>query len=133
MTASGPFPGQATSLPAGTLAAADVSKDTSRLATRANLEAAGDKFEAVFTQMMLKSMRSVHLADDIFSSQAIDTFRDMQDQKTAQVMAEHHPLGLGKAVVDFLARAQPGLAAPPAATPIAAPPAAADTQPEYAK
>lgn len=112
MTDSGPFSGLATGLPAGTLAAANVSKDTSRLATRANLEAAGDKFEAVFTQMMLKSMRSVHLADDLFSSQALDTFRDMQDQKTAQTMAEHRPLGIGKAMVDFLSKAQPELAAP---------------------
>lgn len=104
-------------LPTGTLDAATVSKDTSRLATRANLEAAGTKFEAVFTQMMLQSMRKTHLADDLFSSQALDTFRDMQDQKTAQVMAEHSPLGIGKALVEFLSRSQAALQAPAADAP----------------
>ncbi|MFM9827191.1 MAG: rod-binding protein [Sphingomonas sp.] len=120
MTPGGPTTG----LPAGTLDAANVSKDTSRLSTRANLEAAGTKFEAVFTHMMLKSMRSVHLADDIFSSQATDTFREMQDQKTAQIMAEHHPLGIGKAMVDFLSKTQPelgGASVPGGAEPEAAP------------
>ena len=83
-----------------------VSSDTSRLSTRGNLEKAGKQFEAIFTQMMLKSMRAAHLADDIFGSKAADTFRDMQDQKIAQSMAEHQPLGIGKAMVDFLAKAQ---------------------------
>ena len=42
-----------------------VSTDTSRLSSRANLEAAGKKFEAVFTGMMLKSMRQAKLGDEI--------------------------------------------------------------------
>src|SRR3546814_2699707 len=45
-----------------------VSADTKRLATRDNLDAAGDKFEAIFTGMMLKSMRAAKLADDLFDS-----------------------------------------------------------------
>src|SRR3546814_15077498 len=50
-----------------------VSADTKRLATRDNLDAAGDKFEAIFTGMMLKSMRAAKLADDLFDSKALDT------------------------------------------------------------
>jgi flagellar protein FlgJ len=91
---------------ANPLDVSSVTSDTSRLATRGNLEKAGKQFEAIFTQMMLKSMRATHLADDIFGSKAADTFRDMQDQKIAQSMAEHQPLGIGKAMVDFLAKAQ---------------------------
>ena len=34
-----------------------VSTDTSRLASKENLEAAGQRFEAIFVGMMLKSMR----------------------------------------------------------------------------
>src|SRR3546814_1553353 len=79
-----------------------VSADTKRLATRDNLDAAGDKFEAIFTGMMLKSMRAAKLADDLFDSKALDTFRDMQDQKVAETMAAHAPIGIGKAMVDFL-------------------------------
>lgn len=80
-----------------------------RTATRDNLEKAGQQFEAVFTGMMLKAMRQAKLADPLFSSQAIDTFRDMADQKTVSAMAQHTPLGIGKAMTDFLARAQPDL------------------------
>jgi flagellar protein FlgJ len=88
-----------------------VSTDTKRLATRENLEAAGDKFEAIFTGMMLKSMRQAKLADDLFDSKALDTFREMQDQKISQSMAANAPLGIGKAMVDFLARADASLQA----------------------
>lgn len=80
--------------------------DTSRLKSRSNLKAAGEKFEAVFTGMMLKSMRQAKLADPLFDSKAIDTFSEMQDARVAQSMAEHQPMGIGKAMTDFLARSQ---------------------------
>ena len=93
-----------------------VSADTSRLATSKNLEAAGQKFEAVFTGMMLKAMRSTHLAEDLFGSKAQDQFRDMWDDKTVQAMAQHTPLGIGKAMTDFLARNNAALATPDTST-----------------
>ncbi len=89
--------------------AATSAPDTSRIANRDNLEKAGRQFEAVFTKMMLKSMRQPKLADDIFGSKALDTFREMQDAQFADKMAQAKPLGIGKAVVDFLARSQPDL------------------------
>lgn len=95
-----------------------VATDTSRLATTKNLEAAGQKFEAVFTGMMLKAMRSTHLAEDIFGSKSQDQFRDMWDAKTVEAMATHAPLGIGKAMSEFLARNNPALkadAVPPGA------------------
>jgi flagellar protein FlgJ len=76
-----------------------------RAATKENLAAAGQQFESVFTSMMLKSMRQTKLAEPLFDSQAIDTFRDMQDQKLVQQMATTTPLGIGKAMTDFLSRA----------------------------
>jgi peptidoglycan hydrolase FlgJ len=75
-----------------------------RTQSKDNLAAAGQQFEAVFTGMMLKSMRAAKLADPLFDSQAIDTFRDMQDQKVVQQMAEHTPLGIGRAMTEFLQR-----------------------------
>ncbi len=81
--------------------------DTSRLDTRANLDAAGAQFEAIFVRMMLSSMRSARLSDGLFESQAIDQFRDMQDQQLAQNMARHTPLGIGKAMTEFLSSSQP--------------------------
>jgi peptidoglycan hydrolase FlgJ len=84
--------------------------DTSRLASRANLDAAGQKFEAVFTGMMLKSMRSAKLGDGLLDSDAGTQFRDMQDQLLAQTMAERTPIGIGKAMTDFLAKSEAGQA-----------------------
>jgi peptidoglycan hydrolase FlgJ len=87
-----------------------ISVDTSRLQSRANLEAAGKKFEAVFTGMMVKSMRTTHLVDDdLFGSKGMDTFKDMQTTQIAQNMADHAPLGIGKAMTAFLAKSQAAL------------------------
>jgi flagellar protein FlgJ len=89
--------------------------DTSRLSSRANLDKAGTQFESVFTQMMLKSMREAKLGDGLFDSKDSDTWREMQDQRVAQAMAEHTPLGIGKAMTDFLAKSQASLQADGAA------------------
>jgi len=86
-----------------------ISSDTSRLKSNSNLKAAGEKFEAVFAGMMLKSMRQAKLADPLFDSKAIDTFSEMQDSQIAKTMAQHAPMGIGKAMTDFLAKSQPDL------------------------
>lgn len=86
-----------------------VSTGLDRAATAQNLSAAGQQFEAVFTGMMLKSMRQARLAETLFESKGLDTFRDMQDQKVVAEMAVSTPIGIGKAMTEFLARAQPGL------------------------
>ena len=88
-----------------------------RAATGDNLKRAGQQFEAVFTGMMLKSMRQAKLADPLFDDKASNTFRDMQDANVAKAMAEHQPLGIGKAMTEFLERTHGVPDAPPAATP----------------
>jgi flagellar protein FlgJ len=89
-----------------------VGRDASRTASTENLDKAGERFEAVFTGMMLASMRKARLAESLFDSKALDTFRDMQDQQTAQAMASHAPMGIGKAMTEFLSRSQPDLNPP---------------------
>ena len=84
-----------------------------RASTPENLKKAGQQFEAVFTGMMLKSMRQAKLADPLFDSKALDTFNEMQDSQVAKTMAEHQPLGIGKAMTDFLSRSQAVLNQPP--------------------
>ena len=64
--------------------------------------------------MMLKSMRQAKLADPLFDSKAIDTFTEMGDARVAQAMAEHQPIGIGKAVTAFLSKSQPDLNGSPA-------------------
>lgn len=98
-----------TPIPSQISGATGLDTGLSRTANRANLEKAGQQFEAVFTGMMLKAMRQAKLADPLFDSKALDTFRDMSDQKVVAHMAEHTPLGIGKAMTDFLSRSQPDL------------------------
>jgi flagellar protein FlgJ len=86
-----------------------ISTDTSRLKSADNLKKAGQQFEAVFTGMMLKSMRQAKLADPLFDSKALDTFTEMQDAQVAQSMAHNAPMGIGKAMTDFLAKSQSDL------------------------
>lgn len=86
-----------------------ISTDTSRLKSADNLKKAGQQFESVFTGMMLKSMRQAKLADPLFDSKAIDTFTEMQDARVSQAMAEHTPLGIGKAMTAFLSKSQSDL------------------------
>lgn len=95
--------------PAAASATGGISTDTSRLASKTNLDKAGAQFEAVFTGMMLKAMRQTKLGDTLFESKALDTFRDMQDTQFSQTMATAAPIGIGKAVTAFLARSQPDL------------------------
>ena len=97
-----------TSIP-GATAVGGISGDTSRLSSKGNLKKAGEKFEAVFDGMMLKSMRQAKLANPLFDSKAIDTFSEMQDAQVAQSMAEHAPMGIGKAMTEFLAKSQSDL------------------------
>lgn len=107
-----------TDIPPPTSPTTGISTDTSRLTSRANLKQAGAQFEAVFIGMMMKSMRQAKLTmddDSLFDTKNADTFREMQDQRIAQSMAEHQPIGIGKAMTAFLARSQASLQPPPAA------------------
>ena len=86
-----------------------VAADTSRLGTKDNLDKAAAQFEALFINQMLKSARAAKLGDGLFDSEALNQFRDMQDAKLSETMAVHTPMGIGKALTDFLARTRPEL------------------------
>lgn len=70
------------------------------------LKAAAKQFEAIFTRQMLKSTRDAKLCDDdLFSSDATDQFRDMQDGNLADQLAGKGSLGIGDLLVrQFQAR-----------------------------
>ena len=102
MTAIPPLASPITSSPS-------VAADTSRLATKDNLAKAAAQFEAVFINQMLKSARAAKLDDGLFDSDAGDQFRDMQDAKLSETIALHTPMGIGKALTDFLAKNRPEL------------------------
>jgi len=102
--------------PAPVVGATQVVGDSSRLQSKENLKAAGNRFEAVFVGMMLGAMRKARLSGTMFDSKAQETFRDMQDQKLSESMAAHAPIGIGKAMTEFLSRSQPNLNQPGADT-----------------
>ena len=86
-----------------------VAADSSRLATKDNLAKAAAQFEALFINQMLKSARAAKLDDGLFDSEALDQFRDMQDAKLSETIAVHTPMGIGKALADFLSQNRPDL------------------------
>ncbi len=64
------------------------------------LKAAAKQFEAIFTRQMLKSMRDAKLSDDdLFGSDATDTFREMQHGNLADQLAEKGALGIADLLV----------------------------------
>jgi flagellar protein FlgJ len=86
-----------------------VAGDTSRLATKDNLAKAAAQFESLFIHQMLKSARAAKLDDGLFDSEALDQFNDMQDAKLSETIAVHTPMGIGKALAEFLAHNRPDL------------------------
>lgn len=66
------------------------------------LEAAAKQFEAIFMQMLLKSMRKaqeVLEADSPFNSQSTKFYRDMHDQQLALELSNNGSLGLSELIV----------------------------------
>jgi flagellar protein FlgJ len=55
---------------------------------------AAQAFEAVFIRQLIGSMRSAHLADDMFGSQATEQFRDMADSRLADSMSQQGTFGI---------------------------------------
>ena len=64
------------------------------------LKAAAKQFEAIFTRQMLKSMRDAKLTDDdLFGSDATDTFREMQHSNLADQLAQKGAIGIADLLV----------------------------------
>lgn len=96
-------------LPSSIAGSPSAAADTSRLANKENLQKAAAQFEALFINQMLKSARAAKLGEGLFDSEALNQFRDMQDAKLSETMAVHTPMGIGKALTDFLAKGRPDL------------------------
>jgi len=83
---------------------------------REKLSQAAKQFEAIFVRQMLASSRAAKLGgeDELFGGQAIDTFRQMQDEHFADITANSGALGLAQSLETQLA-AVAGLTPAPAA------------------
>lgn len=69
--------------------------------SKSALPAVARQFEAMFTQMMLKSMRDATPSDPEFDSQATDTWRDLYDQQLSLNLTQH---GKGLGIAEMLVR-----------------------------
>jgi len=69
------------------------------------------QFEALFIQMMLKSMREASFKCDLVESGAVETYEQMFDKEVAMAMAKRSALGIADMVADQLQRQQPRPAA----------------------
>jgi flagellar protein FlgJ len=70
------------------------------------LSGVAKQFEAIFLRQMLASARKSNLGgeDNIFSGQGLDTFRQMQDDRFADIASETGAFGLGKMIETHLAK-----------------------------
>ncbi|WP_448249201.1 flagellar assembly peptidoglycan hydrolase FlgJ [Thalassotalea agariperforans] len=78
------------------------SKSTDQASKDEALTAAAKQFEAIFMQMLLKSMRSaqdVLESDSPFNSQTTKFYRDMHDQQLAVELSSNGSLGLSELIV----------------------------------
>ena len=70
------------------------------------LRETAQQFEALFIQMMLKSMREANnvLKSDMFQSNALETFQGMYDKELSMSMAKRNALGFADVVVKQLSQ-----------------------------
>jgi flagellar protein FlgJ len=80
------------------------------------LRKVASQFEALFTQMMLKSARAAKLGDGLFESSEQDTYLDMFDAQIALKLAQGKGIGLAELLVQQLGRSAGNTGAPAADT-----------------
>ena len=97
--------------PTGGAVAPNPATSAAPTAAQAKLHATAQKFEAIFVRQMLASARSANMGDTLFKSQANDTFRQMQDERFADIAAARGSLGLA-AMIEKQLSAAVGLAPP---------------------
>lgn len=79
---------------------------------REKLHAVAKQFEAVFVRQMLAAARKTDFGgDDLFGGQALDTFRQLQDEHFADVAVDTGALGMATIIEAQMARFLPGASA----------------------
>jgi peptidoglycan hydrolase FlgJ len=83
---------------------------------REDLAGAARQFEAIFLRQMLSAARETNFGESLFSgSQAMGTFRQMRDERFADIASDTGAFGLAKMIETHLARFVPDNAADDAA------------------
>ena len=95
--------------PTATVSATPVSSASPGSRPQADrLKAAAKDFEAIFVRQMLAAARKSHFGgDELFGGQGLDTFRQMQDERFADIAAERGAFGIGRMLEAQVARSLP--------------------------
>ena len=73
-------------------------------ATKEQIHQAAQKFESMLLRQMLAESRKTDLSDGMLSNEGTRTFREMQDARFADTVAERGTLGFAKLIEAQLAR-----------------------------
>jgi len=65
----------------------------------ADLREAAEQFEAIFLNEFIKQARKAKLAEDIFGSEAQDTYTEMMDRELSTQLSGRVNLGIAEALV----------------------------------
>lgn len=76
----------------------------------AALQETAQQFEAMFLQMVMKSMRATVTKSDLFNSQSMETYEAMYDRELATVMARRGGIGLSAMLTQQLGGGREGAA-----------------------
>ncbi len=63
---------------------------------QAEIQSMAADFEAIFVRQMLTTMRTSSLGEGLFDGQGMEQFRDMQDAKIAESMAQRGVFGIAQ-------------------------------------
>ena len=89
------------SLTAPLLATGSLSQE--RGTPRAQLAAAAKQFEAIFIRQMLSAARQTDFGGGLFDSEALGTFRQMQDERFAEIASQTGAFGIAEQIEAQLA------------------------------
>ncbi len=80
-----------------------ISLSAPKVDEREGLSKAATQFEAIFLRQMLAAARKSDFGNELFQSQGTDTFRQMMDDRFADIMAESGSLGFARTIETRLA------------------------------
>ncbi len=69
---------------------------------QAKIQSMAADFEAIFVRQMLATMRTSSLGEGLFDGQGLEQFRDMQDAKIAESMADKGVFGIAQLLTRHL-------------------------------
>ncbi|MET0588796.1 MAG: rod-binding protein [Novosphingobium sp.] len=74
---------------------------------REQLAKAAKAFEAIFVRQILAAARKTDFGGDLFGGQSLDTFRQMQEERFADIASQSGAFGIAQMIEAQLSRSGP--------------------------